>query len=255
MAEDRDNLPPLSPHDHPDPQTIIWSPSEMRAIRAYAAQAVAQERERCARLAETPVAGEQDDITMEAKDRVAKTIRANSPSPQPAIQRAARLTWLKDGDSTCGYNNWLASTPFGRILITWKGWKDLPDAFVDEFPGDPPTIALGSPDEVRDEAEREFFRRLALAAAPQPPSAWRPTDGWVPVTERLPEPDSGEVLVYLSGGMYALDEWHTYREDPLGLSTTHTIDMGEMWRTFDFDEVTHWQPLPPPPSAGEEKTA
>jgi hypothetical protein len=85
------------------------------------------------------------------------------------------------------------------------------------------------------------WHRVPLYAAPQPPQ------GWVPVTERLPEPDSGEVLVYLSGGMYALDEWHTHREDPLGMSTVHTIDMGYMWRTFDFDEVTHWMPLPPPP--------
>jgi len=34
------------------------------------------EREACAVIAETPISGEQDDITMEAKDRVAKAIRA-----------------------------------------------------------------------------------------------------------------------------------------------------------------------------------
>lgn len=37
--------------------------------------ALAAERERCAIIAETPISGEQDDITMEAKDRVAKAIR------------------------------------------------------------------------------------------------------------------------------------------------------------------------------------
>ena len=36
------------------------------------------EREACAQIAETPISGEQDDITMEAKDRVAKAIRARS---------------------------------------------------------------------------------------------------------------------------------------------------------------------------------
>jgi len=36
------------------------------------------EREACAVIAETPVSGEQDDITMEAKDRVAAAIRARS---------------------------------------------------------------------------------------------------------------------------------------------------------------------------------
>ena len=38
--------------------------------------AVEAEREACAVIAETLISGEQDDITMEAKDRVAKAIRA-----------------------------------------------------------------------------------------------------------------------------------------------------------------------------------
>lgn len=44
------------------------------------AKATAKEREACALIAETPISGEQDDITMEAKDRVAKAIRARSIS-------------------------------------------------------------------------------------------------------------------------------------------------------------------------------
>ena len=40
------------------------------------ADAVAAEREACAVIAETPISGEQDDITMEAKDRAAAAIRA-----------------------------------------------------------------------------------------------------------------------------------------------------------------------------------
>ena len=39
-------------------------------------RAVEAEREACAVIAETPVSGEQDDITMQAKDRVAAAIRA-----------------------------------------------------------------------------------------------------------------------------------------------------------------------------------
>ena len=70
---------------------------------------------------------------------------------------------------------------------------------------------------------------------------------WIPVSERLPEPDTGEVLVWLDGGRCAFDEWHTHREDPIGMSTTYTLDMGCMWRDFEFDEITHWQPLPPAP--------
>jgi hypothetical protein len=37
-----------------------------------------REREACAVIAETPISGEQDDITMEAKDRAAAAIRARS---------------------------------------------------------------------------------------------------------------------------------------------------------------------------------
>ena len=41
-------LLPLSPHDHPEPQVMVWSELEMRAIRRYAAACVAAERERAA---------------------------------------------------------------------------------------------------------------------------------------------------------------------------------------------------------------
>jgi len=42
----------------------------------FAALVAAHEREECAKIAETPFSGEQDDITMQAKDRVAAAIRA-----------------------------------------------------------------------------------------------------------------------------------------------------------------------------------
>lgn len=74
-------------------------------------------------------------------------------------------------------------------------------------------------------------------------------EGWIACSERLPNPDFGEVLVWLwESKMYAIDEWHTYREDPTGMGGP-TLDMGLMWRNFDFDEVSHWRPLPAPPSA------
>ncbi len=45
-------------------------------VAHFAALVAAAEREACAVIAETPVSGEQDDITMQAKDRVAAAIRA-----------------------------------------------------------------------------------------------------------------------------------------------------------------------------------
>ena len=73
------------------------------------------------------------------------------------------IRWTLNGDKQCGYNNWLGETPFGRILITWKGWKENHDASVDEFPGDIPAI-YGDPEGVKMLAGQEFYRRLALSA-------------------------------------------------------------------------------------------
>jgi hypothetical protein len=55
-------------------------------LEAFAKLVAAHEREECAVIAETPIRGEQDDITMEAKDRVAKTIRARSNTCQALPQ-------------------------------------------------------------------------------------------------------------------------------------------------------------------------
>jgi len=46
------------------------------SLERFAALVAAHEREECAKIAETPFSGEQDDITMQAKDRVAAAIRA-----------------------------------------------------------------------------------------------------------------------------------------------------------------------------------
>ena len=48
----------------------------VQMLMPFAALVAAAEREACAVIAETPISGEQDDITMEAKDRAAAAIRA-----------------------------------------------------------------------------------------------------------------------------------------------------------------------------------
>jgi erythromycin esterase-like protein len=45
-------------------------------VVAPAKAMILAEREACAKIVETPINGEQDDITMQAKDRVAAAIRA-----------------------------------------------------------------------------------------------------------------------------------------------------------------------------------
>ena len=79
--------------------------------------------------------------------------------------------------------------------------------------------------------------------------------GWISVDDRMPEPDSGEVLVWLSGGRCAFDEWHMHREDPTGMSTTYTMEMGLMWRDYEFEDITHWMSLPQPPQQAPSESS
>lgn len=62
--------------DHPKVITALsFIPNQ--ALEQFAAKV----REQCAVIAETPVSGEQDDITMQAKDRVASAIRTLKELP------------------------------------------------------------------------------------------------------------------------------------------------------------------------------
>jgi predicted Fe-S protein YdhL (DUF1289 family) len=93
-------------------------------------------------------------------------LRAALEQPE---QEPAAISWVLDGDKDCGYNNWLGITPFGRILITWKGWKEHLDACVDEFPG--VFQAYGEPDYVKAACEAEYIRRLGRTHPPR--REWR----------------------------------------------------------------------------------
>ena len=83
------------------------------------------------------------------------------------------IKWEKDADKECHYNNWVGITPFGKILITWKGWKEYHDACVDEFPGG--FEAYGLPDDVKAACEVEYLRRLYTTP---------PQRTWVGLTEQ-----------------------------------------------------------------------
>lgn len=79
---------------------------------------------------------------------------------------------------------------------------------------------------------------------------------WIAVTERMPEPGT-ECIVWSPGnaqhGPFAfLDTWDEQREAPVSFSTL-TVPVGLAWGSSDFDEITHWMPLPPAP--GAEPTA
>ena len=97
------------------------------------------------------------------KDAVCDALRAALAEPEQPVA----IKWALNGDKRCGYDNWLGETPFGRILITWKSWKEFPEASVDEFPGD--FTAYGDPEKVKVECEAEFRRRIGAAPTPRKP--------------------------------------------------------------------------------------
>lgn len=72
---------------------------------------------------------------------------------------------------------------------------------------------------------------------------------WISVEDRLPNTDE-IVLVLVPGARYqqvALDCWRMQREAPLSWSSA-TIEIGMGWDDHEFDEVTHWMPIPTPPA-------
>lgn len=61
------------------------------------------------------------------------------------------------------------------------------------------------------------------------------TDDWIPVGERLPE-ESGAYIVFLDG------------EVTRGEFRARTKGWAESWHSSQTRNVTHWMPLPPPPT-------
>lgn len=52
------------------------------------------------------------------------------------LQRITPLVWTDDlpACEEVRYDHCMAQTPFGRILITWKSWKEYPEPTIDECP-------------------------------------------------------------------------------------------------------------------------
>ena len=85
------------------------------------------------------------------------------------------LQW-KEGVVDCGYNNLSCMTPFGRILVTWKGWKEPNnwDFSIDEHPVSSAIGYVGgSPEETKEMAESKYIDALRIA---QPATGAQVTD-------------------------------------------------------------------------------
>lgn len=75
---------------------------------------------------------------------------------------------------------------------------------------------------------------------------------WIPVSERLPEEDC-EVLVFSSVAgrqRITFDTWGEQYEQPVMFSS-HTVPVGKGWSDHEFEQVTHWMPLPKSPDPKE----
>jgi hypothetical protein len=75
---------------------------------------------------------------------------------------------------------------------------------------------------------------------------------WIAVDERMPEPGT-DCLVWCTalgpGKHFAkVDRWDEQREAPVSWSSA-TIPVGLGWDDSDYEDVSHWQPLPPPPAS------
>jgi len=84
----------------------------------------------------------------------------------------AILSWSEERQpcEECRYNHCIAETPFGRFLISWKGWKEHPAVTAvtaDETPFGGWFECWNSVEEAKSGCQSEYNRRLALVSLPQ----------------------------------------------------------------------------------------
>lgn len=93
-------------------------------------------------------------------------------------------------------------------------------------------------------------QRDEIARLTEENDALRKARGWIACDERMPDTAS-EVLVYVPDAKFNnidLDCWRMQRECPIACSSV-SVEIGMDWDNHEFEEVTHWQPLPEPPTA------
>ena len=82
------------------------------------------------------------------------------------------LQWTENRqpNEECRYNHCIAETPFGRFLITWKGWKRYDDPTVDDTPWGDWYGGFNSVDEAKAACQREFDVKVKVCAALSTPT-------------------------------------------------------------------------------------
>ncbi len=86
---------------------------------------------------------------------------------EEARKKKVKLNWTPETDpnNECCYTHTMADTPFGRFLLTWKGWKE--DIYCsmgfDEMPWEGSQYGFDSVEDAQKWAEEEYARRLKQA--------------------------------------------------------------------------------------------
>ena len=86
------------------------------------------------------------------------------------------LRWTENmpPSEDCRYDHCTAETPFGRFLISWKGWKQFDSPTVDETPWGDWYGAFNSVDAAKAACQKEMDERLARWCRPAAPPAPEP---------------------------------------------------------------------------------
>lgn len=115
----------------------------------------------------------------------------DSTGDSHARSPAILLSWsdpAEPKEKGCHYNHTIAETPFGRLLLTWKGWKDDPGFGFDETPwGEVEYRGWSTVREAQEWAEGEMARRcmacFSLGVEPGSADCGRKTDTDEPKTQ------------------------------------------------------------------------
>jgi hypothetical protein len=102
----------------------------------------------------------------------AEASRAQRGAGEPLLAWSDEKPPQEEG---CRYNHVTAETPFGRFLISWKGWKTYPGYTIDEGPVACNFYTGDSLEESKAEAQRLYsdaLRAATRAACDEPPAGW-----------------------------------------------------------------------------------
>ena len=76
-----------------------------------------------------------------------------------------QIQWseVRQPDDDCCYTHVIGETPFGRFLITWKGWKESPSFDVEESPWD---VWVGSGYDLENAKKlaQDYFEKTIMEA-------------------------------------------------------------------------------------------